>query len=118
MIGFRIAGDDATAARPFQSGEFGFDLKHSANNTSSMPLQEGAVTLTPEQVRELASGLSHMRHEINNHLSLIMASAELLRLKPDMVEKLVKSIVDQPTKISKEMAAYSQILERIVGQVR
>lgn len=83
-----------------------------------MPLPEGPVTLTPEQVRELASGLSHMRHEINNHLSLIMASAELLRLKPDMAEKLVKSIVDQPTKISKEMAAYSQILERIVGQLR
>ena len=83
-----------------------------------MPLPEGPVTLTPEQVRELASGLSHMRHEINNHQSLIMASAELLRLKPDMAEKLVKSIVDQPTKISKEMAAYSHILERIVGQLR
>jgi len=83
-----------------------------------MPLPEGPVTLTPEQVKELASGLSHMRHEINNHLSLIMASAELLRLKPDMAEKLVKSIVDQPARISKELAAYGQILERVVGPLR
>lgn len=83
-----------------------------------MPLPESPVTLTPEQVKELATGLSHMRHEINNHLSLIMASAELLRIKPDMAEKLVKSIVDQPAKISKEIAAYSQTLERIVGPLR
>ena len=83
-----------------------------------MPLPEGPVTLTPEQVKELAKGLSHMRHEINNHLSLIMASAELLRLKPDMAEKLVKSIVDQPAKISKELKAYGDVLERIVGPHR
>ncbi len=83
-----------------------------------MPLTEGPVTLTPEPVKELASGLSHMRHEINNHLSLIMASAELLRLKPDMAEKLVKSIVDQPAKISKELKTYGDVLERIVGPIR
>ena len=77
-----------------------------------MPTPEGPVNLTVDQVKALTSGLSHMRHQINNHLSLIMASAELLKMKPDMAEKLTKSIVDQPTKITQEIAHFSQTVEK------
>jgi hypothetical protein len=77
-----------------------------------MPTPEGPVNLTADQVKALTSGLSHMRHQINNHLSLIMASAELLKMKPDMAEKLTKSIVDQPGKITQEIAHFSHTVEK------
>ncbi len=70
------------------------------------------MNLTADQVKALTSGLSHMRHQINNHLSLIMASAELLKMKPDMAEKLTKSIVDQPGKITQEIAHFSHTVEK------
>jgi hypothetical protein len=77
-----------------------------------MPNPEGPATLSAEQVKALTQGLSHMRHQINNHLSLIMASAELLKMKPDMAEKLTKSIVDQPVKITQELAHFSHTLDK------
>jgi hypothetical protein len=77
-----------------------------------MPIPEGSANLTADQVKALTSGFSHMRHQINNHLSLIMASAELIKMKPDMAEKLTKSIVDQPSKITHEIGHFSQTLEK------
>jgi hypothetical protein len=81
-----------------------------------MPIPEGPVNLTADQVKALQVGLSHMRHQINNHLSLIMASAELLKMKPDMAEKLTKSIVDQPGKITQEIAQFSQAVEKTLRE--
>lgn len=81
-----------------------------------MPNPEGPANLTADQVKALTSGLSHLRHQINNHLSLIMASAELIKMKPEMADKLTKSIVDQPAKITHEIAHFSQTLEKVLRE--
>ena len=47
----------------------------------TMPLPSGPITLTVKQVDELNRKLSDMRHDINNHLSLIVAALELIRVK-------------------------------------
>jgi hypothetical protein len=39
------------------------------------------ATLTAEQVIELNKKLSHMRHEINNQLAMVVAALELLRFR-------------------------------------
>ena len=46
-----------------------------------MALPSGPITLTVGQVDELNRQLADMRHDINNHLSLIVAALELIRVK-------------------------------------
>jgi hypothetical protein len=71
------------------------------------------LTLTPEQLNELNQHLSHMRHEINNQLSLIVAALELLRFKPDMRERMLTTMGQQPPKIMAEVTKFSGEFERI-----
>ena len=61
-----------------------------------MGLPTEPVILTPEQLAQLNSELSTMRHDINNHLSLIMAAVELIRHKPQMAERMMTTLVEQP----------------------
>jgi hypothetical protein len=83
-----------------------------------MGLPTEPVTLTPEQLKELNQTLSHMRHEVNNQLALVVAALELLRLKPDMRDKLIDTIGNQPPKITKEVAIFSEEFERKFGITR
>jgi hypothetical protein len=76
------------------------------------------VTLTPEQLTELNQKLGHMRHEINNQLSLIVAALELLRLKPELRDKMLETLGQQPPKITNEMARFSAEFERAYGITR
>lgn len=85
---------------------------------SRMGLPTEPVTLTPEQLKELNQTLSHMRHEVNNQLALVVAALELLRLKPDMRDKLIETIGNQPPKITKEVAKFSEEFERKFGITR
>ena len=57
-----------------------------------MGLPSQPVTLTVEQLAELNRSLSNMRHDINNHLSLIMAAVELIRHKPQMAERMLTTL--------------------------
>ncbi len=76
------------------------------------------VTLTPEQLKELNQKLSHMRHEINNQLSLVVAALELLRYKPDLRDRMLDTVSQQPPKITAEVAKFSQEFERTMGITR
>ena len=73
------------------------------------------VTLTPEQVAELNGKLSHMRHEINNHLSLIVAALELIRLKPEMRDRMLTTLNEQPQKVVADMLKFSLEFEKTFG---
>jgi hypothetical protein len=46
-----------------------------------MALPTGPVTLKVEELDQLNRKLSDMRHDVNNHLSLIVAALELIRYK-------------------------------------
>jgi hypothetical protein len=76
------------------------------------------VTLTPEQIKELNQQLSHMRHEINNQLSLIVAALELVRFKPDLRDRMLETMGQQPPKITAEVAKFSAEFERLFGITR
>lgn len=77
-----------------------------------MQIPQTPATLTPEQVTELNRKLSHMRHEINNQLSLVVAALELIRFKPDAQEKMLNTISEQPNKIIAEMQKFSAEFEK------
>lgn len=73
------------------------------------------ATLTPEQVTELNKHLSHMRHEVNNQLALAVAAMELMRFRPEMRDKMLETVAQQPPKITAEIARFSAEFEKAFG---
>ena len=80
-----------------------------------MAMPQTPVTLTPEQVAELNEKLGITRHDINNHLSLIVAAVELMRRKPELAPRMIESISQQPDKIIAQMRAFSADFETTFG---
>ena len=74
-----------------------------------------AATLTPEQIGELNKQLSHMRHEINNQLALAVAALELIRYRPEMRDKMLDTVAQQPPKITAELSKFTAEFERVFG---
>ena len=83
-----------------------------------MRMPSKPVHMSVEQIQELNLKLSTLRHDINNHLSLIMAAAELIRHKPQMAERMMETLVEQPQKITTAMSKFSSDFETTFGIVR
>jgi len=77
-----------------------------------MPLPTEPATLTVGEIEELNKQLSTMRHDVNNHLSLIMAAVELVRRKPEALERMVNTLVEQPGRITEAMLKFSAHFDR------
>lgn len=78
-----------------------------------MPTQP--VQLSVEQIEELNRKLSVLRHDINNQLSLILAASELIRHKPQMADKMMATLAEQPPKITAAIAKFSEEFENTFG---
>lgn len=83
-----------------------------------MGLPSEPVTLTVEQLGELNKKLSAMRHDINNNLSLIIAAVDLIRHKPQTVERMMTTLSEQPARITENMNKFSAEFERVFGITR
>ena len=83
-----------------------------------MGLPNEPVTLNPEQIDALNQKLGKMRHDINNHLSLIVFAVEVLRSKPEMIERMMNTLGDQPAKITSDLAKFSSAFEETFRIVR
>jgi len=79
-----------------------------------MPVPKHPVTLTPEQVDDLAGKLAGLRHNVNNHVSLIVAATELMRRKPDQAARFVGALLDPPEKITQEIRGFAEELEKLL----
>jgi hypothetical protein len=76
------------------------------------------VSLNIEQIQELNQKFSTLRHDVNNHLSLIMAATELIRHKPELTERMMQTLCEQPPKISAALAKFTADFERAFGLIR
>jgi hypothetical protein len=76
------------------------------------------ITLTPEQIEELNTALGDTRHNVNNHIALIVGAVELIKRKPDALEKWMSSLAQQPDKIRDEMKGFSETFEKILQITR
>ena len=74
--------------------------------------------MTAEQLTELNKKLSHMRHEVNNQLSLIVAAIELMRYRPEMRDRMIATVGEQPPRIIAEVAKFSAEFESALGITR
>ncbi len=80
-----------------------------------MGVPNESVTVTQEKLAELNKKLSHMRHEVNNQLALVVAALELIRYKPDTREKMLDTAAQQTPKIMAEITKFSAEFEQVFG---
>ena len=76
-----------------------------------MTLPTKPVALSVEQISELNQKLSALRHDLNNSLSLIAATAELIRRRPTTPEQMWNTMSEQPRKITAAITQFSRDLE-------
>jgi uncharacterized protein YigA (DUF484 family) len=74
--------------------------------------------LSVEQISELHRKLSALRHDVNNNLSLVMATVELLRRRPESASRLLNKLMEQPQKIAESIAQFSGEMESLLGITR
>lgn len=80
-----------------------------------MALPNQPVTLTVQQIEELNSKLSHLRHQVNNYISIMTMAADVAQFKPEMVRKMPSIIVEQSGNIKDQVKSFSETLERMLG---
>jgi hypothetical protein len=83
-----------------------------------MRLPTEPVNLSVEEIQDLNQKLSMLRHDINNHLSLVNAAVELIRHKPQMAERMLTTVSEQPAKIGAALAKFSSEFEQAFHIVR
>jgi hypothetical protein len=83
-----------------------------------MGLPTTPVTLSPEQIAELNTMLSVLRHDINGDLALIVAATELIRLNPSSSERMLATVMEQPAKIRDRADKFSVAFEKMLGITR
>jgi len=76
------------------------------------------VTLSVDQIEALSKRLSSFRHDINNHLALITAAVELIKVSPDSIDRMVTTLGQQPGRITADVKAFSDALEDALGMGR
>jgi len=76
-----------------------------------MSLPTEPVILGVEQIGELNRKLADLRHDVNNYASLILASAELLRRRPETAERMMANLIEQPPRIIASIKQFSNDLE-------
>lgn len=80
-----------------------------------MELPTRPVTLTVEQIAELHQKLAGLRHDINNKLSLILAAVDVTQYKPQMIDRMMATVAEQPQKIIDAVAGFSAEFEKAFG---
>ena len=80
-----------------------------------MALPIEPVTLSVQQLEELNRKLSTLRHDINGDLALVVAAAELIKLNPDILQRMLSTLLEQPPKIRDKVDRFSAELEKIMG---
>jgi signal transduction histidine kinase len=75
----------------------------------------GPVTLSEEQILALHQQLRNMRHDVNGRLAVIVAAAELMRLRPETTEERLKQLLDQPHQAAETIAEFSRLFEAAMG---
>jgi hypothetical protein len=83
-----------------------------------MELPGQPVTLTVEQIAELNQKLANLRHDVNNDLALVVAALEVIRYKPQMTERMIATLTEQPPKIIESVAKFSGEFEKTFGIMR
>ena len=79
----------------------------------AMPSPE--VVLSPAEIAALNERLAVMRHDVNNHISLIMAAVELITRKPEAAQRLAPTLERQPARVAASLKTFTAEFEAALG---
>lgn len=98
--------------------------------STPLGLPSGPVTLSVQQIEALCRQASALRHDLNNDLSKIVGTAELIKLElqklaaaepgkppPRALDRL-PTLVEQPRRIAAMVEAFTRELEKALGVTR
>ena len=94
------------------------DSKLISMHSLRMGLPTQPITLSVQELADLNQKLAHLRHDLNNNLSLMVAAVELIRHKPQMADKMLVTLGEQPPKMSACLNKFSLEFERALGITR
>lgn len=72
-------------------------------------------TFDVNRIGALNRSLSKMRHDVNGKLAIMLAGAELAKLKPDMAARMIDRLIEQPAEITKFIREFSEEFEKTLG---
>jgi hypothetical protein len=73
-----------------------------------------SLNLSQLEVIQIAERLSTCRHNINNNLALMVASAEIVKRKPERIDKVIDTIFQQTEKLMNELNSFSENLKKVL----
>ena len=76
-----------------------------------MALPSEPVILSVQQIEQLNKSLATLRHDVNGDLALVVASAELIKLNPALIPRMLSTLMEQAPKIREKMDKFSVELE-------
>ena len=76
---------------------------------------ETTGTITREELVALNDKYREVKHDINNSIAVLMAMAEMSRLKPEYKEKLADTVCTRSPQIVEKMQEYQTLLNEKIA---
>jgi len=85
---------------------------------SNVKLPENPITLSVQQIDELNRSLSRVRHDIANHLTIVITAAELASQSPEKSKEHLSLLLGQPPRITDAVKNFTAVFEQALGITR
>ena len=87
-------------------------------SSSSVQYSADQKTLSPDEILALHELLREARHGIRNDIAVIVAIAELIRIRPDLLDTKLSQVSVQTSKLVEKLEQFSAEFEKTLGVVR
>jgi len=87
-------------------------------SSSSVQYSADQKTLSPDEILALHELLREARHGIRNDIAVIVAIAELIRIRPDLLDSKLSQVSVQTSKLVEKLEQFSAEFEKTLGVVR
>ena len=78
-------------------------------------MSDADITVSREELAELQSKFSEIKHSINNALAVMMALSEMSQRRPDYAEKLASTVLTKAPQIVTSLQEFTQALNDKAG---
>ena len=78
-------------------------------------MSDADLTVSREELAELQTKFSEIKHSINNALAVMMALSEMSQRRPDYSEKLAATVLTKAPQIVSSLQEFTQALNEKAG---
>ena len=79
-------------------------------------MTDAAHSLPQDEIAQLQTKFSEIKHSINNALAVMMALSEMSQRRPDYAEKLATTVLAKAPQIVTSLQEFTQVLNEKAGQ--